>query len=124
VWTNIQSHFDQFIPAYLPLAVLAVDVFFKVMLGNWHLHPFGGDMALCGFVVYLGTVIHLIQVGSALQGPALISSIFGIIGALLVWFITLFLGSLEVWGWSLLAAFIGLYTSSLCAESAWSMLSR
>ena len=30
VWTYIQSHFDQIIPTSLPVAVLAVDVAFRL----------------------------------------------------------------------------------------------
>jgi len=118
----LQSHFEQVV-GFLPLAVLVLDVGFKAMLGNRDLHSFGGDLSLCGFVVYLGAVLHVLDFApETLKGTAMITPLFGVIGSLIVWFVTLFMGSFEVWLFSLLASAIGLYISSLCAQSAWSML--
>jgi hypothetical protein len=49
---------------------------------------------------------------------------FGIAGALVAWFFTVFLGSLErVWvSWA--AGILGVISSSLCAQGAWHILAK
>lgn len=120
----VKAHCDQIITVFLPLGLLLADVTFKSILGNRDLHPFGGDMALCGFVLYLVAVLNIVQTVPPQPWPAMTVEVFGIVGALTIWFITLLLGSLERWWPSLFGAFLGLCSSSLCAESAWSMLTK
>ena len=70
----LQSHFEQVV-GFLPLAVLVLDVGFKAMLGNRDLHSFGGDLSLCGFVVYLGAVLHVLDFApETLKGTAMITA--------------------------------------------------
>ena len=124
VWTFAGANQEQVVTVVIPVAILALDVIFKAMFGNRDLHPFGGDLALCGFVLYLVAVLNRLQFGSVPATSVIIDEIFGIILALVVWFVTLFLGSLERWFSSLISGFLGLYASSLCVESAWHMLSQ
>jgi len=120
----VQTHYDQIVTVFLPLGVLLADVVFKTLLGNRVLHPFGGDMALCGFVLYLVAVLNIIPIAPEQPWPAIASKVFGIVGALTAWFITLLLRSFERWWPSLFGAFLGLCSSALCVESAWSMLTK
>jgi hypothetical protein len=118
----LQQHIDQVVTVGVPLAVLVLDVVFKGMFGKRDLHPFGSDLALCGFVLYLVAVLNTIEFGPEQSRPVIMVEVLAIIAALVAWFVSLFLCSLERWWLSLLSAALGLYSSSLCAESAWYML--
>ena len=106
----------------MPLVILVLDVGFKYALGNKDLHPFGGDMTLCGFSVYIGAVFHLVEIRRPLAGEALGDVVIGITVSLVAWVVTLFMGSRKKWYISLIAGLLGLYVLSLCTGAAWSML--
>jgi hypothetical protein len=122
MWSFVHGHFSQLTGTILPLLILLLDVIFKFALGNKDLHPFGGDMTLCGFSVYLGAVFHIVEIRRPLAGDALADVIIGIVVSVLAWIVTLYMGSRKKWYLSLLGAFLGIYVLSLCTGAAWAML--
>lgn len=117
------KHLAEIVPTTLPFAFVIVDSLLKLMLGQREFHFVGGDMALCGLAVLAGTVLQqLLRHAPYLNQEATVVAILGIVLAAVLWFVLLWIGSLQRVGFSYLAAFLGSVVFSLCGYAAWHML--
>jgi hypothetical protein len=121
----LSAHLAEVVPTTLPLAFVIVDSLLKLMLGQREFHFVGGDMALCGFALFLGTILQqLLRHSTVITDDAMVLAILKIVGVLILWFVILWIGSHKKWGLSLLAGSLGTATFSLCGYSAWLMLEQ
>ena len=122
-WFFDAQHLDQTVGVCFPIGILVLDAVLKYVLGNRHLHSFGGDLALCGFVLYVTAVFGTLD-PARLSKTALATEIGAVVLAFAGWFFSLALGSKERFFTSAAALALGLYSLALCSSAAWRMLIR
>lgn len=119
--------FEGFLPAFLatglPAAFLVANALIKRLLfKQLDFHFFGGDMVLCGTVLFTSTLLRELSMDRIGDGRRVAVYLILMLVFFMLWLLTLKMGSKRIRWISIVAALLAMVIFSCCSLFTWSIV--